>query len=602
MRLGSLSSVLGPLLFCSLLSSESFATLKKQELLRTKAEREGWKQTGRYAEVEELCQTFPTQFSGRVRCEEFGRTPEGRPMLALIAADKAALQPEPLSPRSRPVVFIQGGIHAGEIDGKDAGFIFLRELLLGQRLKGVLEKVTLVFVPVFNVDGHERFGPNNRPNQIGPSEMGWRTTAQNYNLNRDYLKADAPEMQAMLELLGRWDPLLYIDLHVTDGAQFQHDIAVMIETHEAAPAALKKAGLALRERTMQSLSAAGHLPLWFYPSFDKDDEPASGISIRPQSARFSNGYWALRNRLGVLVEAHSWRNYQHRIRATLASLEALVAAAAEEGPRWQVAAREADLESSRLGGRTVILRYKNKHKAENFPFRGYAYTRRPSEVSGQLMTVYDPSKPEIWNLPLRLEIEAELSLKAPRAGYLIPPAYRELLLPRLKAHQLQFTNLKASAWNQKKFPASVYRISEVTLEAKSYEKRQRASYKGSWQASEELVKDGSIWLPIEQKGARLIMQLFEPESEDSLLAWGFFNEIFERKEYMEPYVAETVAREMLKDPAIKAAFESKIAEEPDFAKSPEQRLDFFYQRHASFDSQLNRYPILRFERKPSEWN
>ena len=140
-------------------------------------------------------------------------------MLALAASRSGALTAEAARERGVPVLLFQGGIHAGEIDGKDAGFLALRELLDDKAAKGALDGLVVLFVPVFNVDGHERFGRWNRPNQRGPEEKGWRVTAQNLNLNRDYSKADTPEMQAMLRLVEAWDPIVYTDLHATDGAQ-----------------------------------------------------------------------------------------------------------------------------------------------------------------------------------------------------------------------------------------------------------------------------------------------------------------------------------------------------------------------------------------------
>src|SRR5690606_18333365 len=137
---------------------------------------------------------------------------------------------------------------------------------------GALDDVVLVFVPVFNADGHERFGRWNRPNQRGPEEMGWRTTAQNHNLNRDYVKADAPEMQAMLALVEAWDPIAYVDLHATNGAQFEHDILVQIEPLHSGDPALARAGLALRDALLAGLEAQGSLPLPFYPSFEVHDD------------------------------------------------------------------------------------------------------------------------------------------------------------------------------------------------------------------------------------------------------------------------------------------------------------------------------------------
>jgi hypothetical protein len=562
--------------------------------LKTEAEKSQWKKTGRFAEVEKFCEILPKNFPDQVVCETFGVTPEGRPLLAFIAGEKAYLKPE--KNRHRPVVLFQGAIHAGEIDGKDAGLVFLREVLQGKRLPNILQKTTLVFVPVFNVDGHERFGKNNRPNQVGPEEMGWRTTAQNYNLNRDYLKADAPEMRAMLELLNTWDPLVYVDLHVTDGAQFQHDIAVMVEPSLAGPLALKNAGTQLSNSIMRDLKVAGNKPLWFYPSFAVDDDPASGIFVRPQSARFSNGYWAQRNRLGVLVETHSWRDYAHRVQSTIASLDSIVKEAAENGSAWRIAANEADQQSSRLAGKTVTLSYKNSEKVETIDFLGYEYTRRPSAISGQLMTVYNPKKNALWAMPLRKEVLPDLQREAPPAGYVIPAAYREIFEPRLKAHRIQFSVLKQS----QEALAQVYRMSEVKLSAASYEKHQRAEYKGLWQEGIEAMGPGALWIPIAQPAAVLIMQLLEPESADSLLAWGYMNEIFERKEYMEAYVAEEVAIDMLKDPAVRQEFDKKLAEDPAFAKSAQQRLDFFARRHASFDKNMNRYPILRLPKVPQK--
>ena len=175
--------------------------LLAQAPLTTTAERSGWKSTGRYSEVESLCRAFPQAFPGKVRCETYGTTPEGRPLLALVASADGTLTPAAAAKKGRHVVFFQGGIHAGEIDGKDAGFWLLRDMLAGKALPGVLQQVTAVFVPVVNVDGHERFGPNNRPNQVGPEEMGWRVTGQNLNLNRDYAKADSPEMRGMIGLI-----------------------------------------------------------------------------------------------------------------------------------------------------------------------------------------------------------------------------------------------------------------------------------------------------------------------------------------------------------------------------------------------------------------
>src|ERR1043165_2472757 len=173
-----------------------------KQTLRTIAEESAFRQTGRTDEVERLGAAFAGRWPEAVRSFEYGRSLEGRPMRALIVSRSGALTPAEIHRRRVPLLMIQAGIHPGESDGKDAGFIALREMLEGNLETGLLETIAILFVPAFNTDGHERVGRWNRPNQNGPEETGWRTTAQNLNLNRDYTKADMPEMQAMLRLIG----------------------------------------------------------------------------------------------------------------------------------------------------------------------------------------------------------------------------------------------------------------------------------------------------------------------------------------------------------------------------------------------------------------
>src|SRR5690606_26545114 len=275
----------------------------------------------------------------------------------------------------------------------DAGFLALREILEGKAAPGVLDKVVWLFVPVFNVDGHERFGAWNRPNQRGPEEMGWRTTAQGYNLNRDYLKADSPEMQAMLALVRQWDPLAMVDLHATDGAQFEHDVSVQVEPVHAGDEALRQAGRQWRDGVIADLARAGSLPLDFYPSFIVEDDPASGFADDVSPPRFSHGYFLLRNRFGMLVETHSWRTYPERVRTTRNAVVSVLEQMARHGARWRALAEAADARAARLAGRSEALAWDTTDQARTIDFRGYAYTRTPSEVSGALMTRYDETTP-----------------------------------------------------------------------------------------------------------------------------------------------------------------------------------------------------------------
>lgn len=561
------------------------------DALRTEAERSGFARTGRYAEAIALCDAFAQRYPDAVRCIDFGTTPEGRPMKALVVTRSGARTPEQARAAGVPVLLVQGGIHAGEIDGKDAGFLALREALEGKAARGALEKLVLVFVPVFNIDGHERFGAWNRPNQVGPAEMGWRTTGRNYNLNRDYAKADAPEMQAMLALVETWDPVASIDLHVTDGAKFEHDVSIQVEPVHAGDDALRTAGLQLRDGTLDRLRRQGSLPLPFYPSFVENDNPASGFVDGVAPPRFSTGYFHLRNRLGMLVETHSWKDYPTRVRITRNTVVAVLELTAQHGAEWRRLADAADARAAALGGQPVPLTWTATDKVRTIDFRGYAYTRTPSDVSGGTMTRYDDTRPQIWTLPLRDEIVPALRIVAPKGGYVVPTAYAEPVAAKLRQHGIAFSRLQAA---HPRAAVQAFRDETPTFAATPVEGRQRLTVDGEWAAETHDIDAGALFVPIAQPKARLAMSLLEPMAPDSLLAWGHFNNAFERKEYMEDYVAEDVAREMLaRDPALRAAFEDKLKTDAKFAADPNARLEFFYRRHSAWDERFGLYPVMR---------
>ncbi len=423
----------------------SLSSAYAADRLDTEAERSGFHKTGHYQEVIELCSRFQATYPKAVKCIDFGVTPEGRPMKALVASTKGMLSPEAARHAHLPVVFVQGGIHAGEIDGKDAGFLALREMLEGKASDKALDKAVLVFIPVFNIDGHERFGQWNRPNQRGPEQMGWRTTAQNINLNRDYLKADTPEMQAMLTLVNRWDPLAYVDMHVTDGAKFEHDISIQVEPVHAGDAELQRAGTAFRNAVVAGSAQTGFVAAAVFTCHSqKNDDPASGFADSVSPPRFSHGYFQLRNRFGMLVETHSWKDYPTRVRISRNTIVSVMNQVAAHGKVWLDTAHAADARSAKLGGETEVLTYKTAETAHLIDFRGYEYTRTPSDISGALMVHYDESKPQIWRVPLRDQIMPDEQVAAPKGGYLVPAAYAQLVEQKLRTHGVRFAVLKTS--------------------------------------------------------------------------------------------------------------------------------------------------------------
>lgn len=554
--------------------------------LVTTGEQSGYVRTGRYDEAVRLCHDFARAYRG-VHCVEIGRSSEDRPIVALRIARRPGL----------PVIYVEAGIHAGEIEGKDAGFAFLRDLLDGKVAPGALDRAAIVFVPVINPDGHERFGPNHRVNQRGPEEMGFRVNGARLNLNRDWAKADTPEIAAALAVLRRDDPVLLVDLHTTDGAKFQHDISVTIAPVAPRPGGLERTAAALSASMMKRLTELGHLPVPFYPSFRTDDDPTSGFASGEAPPRFSSAYMAARGRLGMLVETHSWRTYRERAESTYHALQAVLEAVARgEAAAWRAAVDAEARADAALGGTEPAIVWRPTAKSREIEFRGYAYEKRPSEISGGAWIVYDERTPQIWKVPLFDELEPAVRVAAPRAGYIVDGGFAPTVARVLALHGVRFEALPG----QPRLAVEAFRATKVAYQP-PFEGRTRAAIEGAWASETRTLERGAIFVPIAQPLAPLALHLLDPALPDSLAQWGFFNAAFERKEYMEAYVAEAAARELLaKDPSLRAKFDADVAADPELARSPARRLDWFYRRHPGWDERVDLLPVYRVAADPRQ--
>lgn len=324
------------------------------------------------------------------------------------------------------------------------------------------------------------------------------------------------------------------------------------------------------------------------------------------SPRFSTGYFPARNRFTVLVETHSWKDYARRVQVTRNTIHGLLDLTARHGREWLGQVRRADEAGREAGGQDFALDYAAGWReptegaaapgpeagggdVEMIDFRGYAYTREPSELSGDLRTTYDPKTPQIWRVPFRKNTTPSLVVRAPRQGYLIPPAYAAELGEKLAQH-----GIATRAFDGGEREVEVFRASRAVFAPRPFEGRMRVTLEGEWKTETRRLPEHTLLVPIGQPRARLLLGLLEPRAPDSLISWGFFNACFEQKEHVEPYVAEQLAREMLAaDPRLEAEFKRALAADPDFAGNPAARLEFFMRRHVSWDERFNLYPVCR---------
>ena len=560
---------------------------------QTKAERTDFRETARYEETMEYCRRLE-KASPWIRVTSFGKSGEGRELPLVVASKDQAFDPVAAAKSGKAVALIQNGIHAGEIDGKDASLMLLREIAINKHYASLLDHVILLVIPIYNVDGHERFGPYNRINQNGPAEQGWRVTANNLNLNRDYMKADAPETRAWLKLFSAWRPDLFVDTHVTDGADFQYDVTYLVEnSYNAAPSVARWATEHIVERVMPVLDAAERHHLSSRYIFLRDDtDPSQGLQDLPGGPRFSTAYAALQNRVAFLIETHMLKDYRTRVFGTLDLLRLLLEEVNRDPESLRRSVRQAEEETvaaGRPGGERLPfpVRFRVGKASTPVAFKGVKYRRERSEVSGGTRIVYENAPLEM-TLPRYGEILVDKSMALP-LGYLIPPAWSNVI-EALAAHGLKLARLREPVTAE----FESYRFRDVKWQEKPYEGRHPVTFQAEPIWETRTYPAGSILVPLDQPAAKIAVYLLEPDSGEGFASWGFFDSIFEQKEYAEDYVLEKLAREMLaKDPALKKEFEERIQMDKNFAGDPRRRLAFFYERSPWWDTRINVYPVAR---------
>lgn len=540
----------------------------------TPAEQAGFVDTPNYVATREWIDRIVAA-SPLLTLESFGKSAQGRE-LYFVRASKGGSR--------KPVLLVQAGIHSGEIDGKDAGLMLLRDIAFRGKAD-LLDHADLVFVPIFNADGHERASIWNRPNQRGPRSMGWRTTAQNLNLNRDYLKADTPEMRAMIGLLRRLDPALYLDLHVTDGVDHQYDITYAFSGWRGLYARSEAIGRWLDRRFRPAMDEAltrnGHLP-FFYVSARSNSDPGAGITHDPDTPRFSTGYGDTARIPTVLLETHSLKPYRQRVLGTYVFIEE--------------ALRQVGSDASSLGRaiaadrasrpKSLVLRWKPLPKPiYTVDYLGIAHSRYRSAASGR-EEVRWLGKPVRQKMPVYGD-EPSYVARLPTAWWV--PVTAVSTIERLKLHGVAMEVLEAP----RTVELDMVRLRDPKLGTAS-EGHVPLTADFVHETRTETFAQGSVRVPSSQPLGLLAAAMLEAESPDSLLAWGFFPEILQRTEYIEGYAIAPLADRMLaSDPDLKTEFDRKLRTDPTFADDGDARLAWFYERTPYYDERYLLYPIGR---------
>lgn len=521
--------------------------------------------------------------SDLIRIEQFGVSPEGRPIYAVIASkDGATFDP------SKPVLLAQAGIHPGEIDGKDAGMMLLRDIAFYGK-DDLLDRVNLILIPILSVDGHERASAYSRPNQRGPRIQGWRNTATNQNLNRDYLKLDQPEMRAVRGLIVKYRPDLYVDIHVTDGMDYQYDVTYGYNgengVYSRSPATAAWLDTAFKPAMNAALEGRGHIPGELVFGVD-DENPRAGLSDGGLGERFSNGWGSAAHVPTILIENHSLKPHEQRVLGTYVFLERAMTLLAEQG----AGLRAAVAADSALRPAGIPANFQSDAQPiSTRAFKGITYETWDSPASGrrEIRWLGRPD-PDVWQMPF-YSSHPTLTLRRPAAYWV--PSYRTDIIERLRIHGVSMETLDAP----RTVPVEMLRLDDPRLATRANEGHVQITVtRVTPQQRDWTFPTGSVRVPTDQPLGDIVVLLLEPQSSESFFAWGMFPEVLSRVEYIEGYAIAPLAERMLAaDPALKAEFEAKLAAEPAFASDGDARLQWFYERTPFYDDRYRLYPVAR---------
>jgi hypothetical protein len=537
-----------------------------------------------------------------------GQSVEGREIFMIIGSTEKDISAQALKKSDKALMLAQAGIHSGEIDGKDAGMMLLRDIAFGNK-KELLENVNFLFIPILSVDAHENSSPYNRPNQRGPQNMGWRTNAQNLNLNRDYAKLDTKEVRAVVTVINAYDPVLYMDIHVTDGADYQYDITYGgLGEQGYSPEISKWLEATYKPYTDSDLSTNGHIPGQLLFALNDRDFSKGNILVLG-GPRFSDSYGNLRHMATILVENHSLKPYKQRVLGTYVLLESTLKLLATEGQSLkEITNSDKSQRAAKIPTAFKVPQMKNTIDFESLsllessdeagsPPDSLLLLGIESRMLKSSITNSDyiewMGKPETVNIANFKGSEPIGWITRPK-GYWVPVSCDDVI-ERLSLHGIQMKVLSES----KEVSVEMYRIQDAKFENENHQSR---PYEGHMQVNgtavpeirKEVFPAGSVYISTDQALGDLAMILLEPRSKDSFFSWGFFLSIFQRTEYIESYVMQPMAKKMLEEsPALQKEFEQKKEQEKDFANNPYAILRWFYSKTEYYDDRYLLYPIGR---------
>ena len=491
-----------------------------QELPRTHAERTEYRATSRYADVMAFLAALQ-QRDPSLRIETFATSVEGRALPLVIAGPRGVVNPETARASGKPIVFIMANIHAGEVEGKEAAQMLLRDLVSTHRK--LRDELVILVAPIYNADGNEKISPKNRTSQNGPPEgVGVRENGQGLDLNRDFLKLESPEARGLVaNVLDRWDPLVTVDLHTTNGSYhgYQLTYAPMLNPN-AAKELIDFERATLLPEIRAAMKKRHGKETYYYGNFSDQLAPEKGWFSFDARPRFGNNYVGLRNRFTILSEAYSYIDLKARVDVTYDFVHEILRATAKHGAAMQKLAAQADADTLAL--REQGVRFELREWKKNVPILWERSVAAPAREgtpdpetgrnrikrTGEIVTIKMPD----------YGVFAATETAAVPYAYAIRDASPAVVETMLR-HGLVVERLEAPAT----LLASRFTIDKVETAQREFQKHKTVSIGGAWSEGEETLAAGTVIVRMDQPLARVAFYLLEPRSDDGFVTWNFFD-------------------------------------------------------------------------------
>lgn len=562
----------------------SIVTIQAQSSLQTLFEKTQGKETPTYSEIIDWWKKAD-QLSSLLTLQTKGPTDAGYPLHVAIVSNKGYRSIYSARNAGASIILINNGIHPGEPDGIDASMLLAKKVI--EKKITLPPNLVLAIIPVYNIGGCLNRSANYRVDQEGPEAFGSRGNSQYLDLNRDFIKCDSKEALSLTAIFQECDPDVFIDNHVSNGADYQHVMTLLSSQPSKLGGVMEQF---LRTRFEPSLYAGmkekGYDMVPYVNVYG--DKPENGWSTYWDSPRYTSGYATLWNSFAFVPETHMLKPYDQRVMATLALLENFVAFTGKNAK--EIKSLRNKTKEAVVHAKQFPIKWKQDRSGfTEYTFKGFESGNKPSEVSGMNRLYYDRSKPFTKTIKVFDKFVPELLIEKPRA-YIIPQGWGKVI-ERLQTNKVKMYPLKKDT----SIAVEWYRIEDYKTTPRQYEMHHpNSEVVVNKQSARLRFRKGDWFIPLDQPGNRFLMETLEPQAEDSYFTWNFFDAILGQKEGYSAYVFEDKAAQYLKEnPDLKTKLDQRRASDSSFAKSARAQLDFVFKNSPWYEPDHNRYPVFR---------